>query len=69
MIVLGINAFGHDAAAVLLIDGEPVFAASEERFDRVRLFIAEDFHFPTRLAVIILALNEGGRDRHVHQVV
>lgn len=36
MIVLGINAFGHDAAAVLLADGEPVFAASEERFDRNR---------------------------------
>ncbi|MDJ0973626.1 MAG: carbamoyltransferase C-terminal domain-containing protein [Planctomycetota bacterium] len=36
MIVLGINAFGHDAAAVLLIDGKVAFAASEERFDRVR---------------------------------
>lgn len=36
MIILGINAFGHDAAAVLLIDGETVFAASQERFDRQR---------------------------------
>ena len=36
MIVLGINAFGHDAAAVLLIDGKVAFAASQERFDRVR---------------------------------
>jgi carbamoyltransferase len=36
VIVLGLNAFGHDAAAVLLVDGEPVFAASEERHDRVR---------------------------------
>ncbi len=34
--ILGLNAFGHDAAAVLLVDGEVVFAASEERFDRVR---------------------------------
>jgi carbamoyltransferase len=36
VIVLGLNAYGHDAAAVLLIDGRPVFAASEERYDRVR---------------------------------
>lgn len=36
MIVLGLNAYGHDAAAVLLVDGTPVFAASEERYDRVR---------------------------------
>ncbi len=36
MIVLGLNAFGHDAAAVLLVDGEVVFAASEERYDRCR---------------------------------
>ena len=36
MIVLGINAFGHDAAAVLLRDGETVFASSEERYDRRR---------------------------------
>ena len=36
MIVLGLHAFGHDAAAVLLVDGRPVFAASEERYDRHR---------------------------------
>lgn len=36
MRVLGLNAYGHDAAAVLLCDGDVVFAASEERFDRVR---------------------------------
>lgn len=36
LIVLGLNAFGHDAAAVLLVDGRVAFAASEERFDRVR---------------------------------
>ncbi len=36
MIVLGLNAFGHDAAAVLLVDGDVVFASSQERFDRVR---------------------------------
>jgi len=36
VIVLGLNAFGHDAAAVLLVDGETVFASSQERFDRRR---------------------------------
>ena len=36
MIILGLNAFGHDAAAVLLVDGQPLFAASQERFDRQR---------------------------------
>jgi carbamoyltransferase len=36
VIVLGLNAFGHDAAAVLLVDGDVVFASSQERFDRVR---------------------------------
>ena len=36
MIVLGLNAFGHDAAVVLLVDGRVVFASSEERHDRVR---------------------------------
>ena len=36
MIVLGLNAFGHDAAAVLLRDGKPVFASSQERYDRIR---------------------------------
>ena len=43
-IVLGINAYGHDAAAVLLVDGRVAFAASEERFDRVRFSPA----FPAR---------------------
>lgn len=44
MIVLGLNAFGHDAAAVLLVDGEVAFASSEERFDRRRHSAA----FPAR---------------------
>ena len=34
--VLGVNAFSHDAAAALIVDGRLVFAASEERYDRVR---------------------------------
>ena len=35
-VILGLNAYGHDAAAVLLVDGRIAFAASEERYDRVR---------------------------------
>jgi len=50
-VVLGLNAFGHDAAAVLLVDGVPVFAASEERFDRVRFSSA----FPARAVAAALA--------------
>lgn len=36
MLILGINAFSHDAAAVFLRDGSVVYAAQEERFDRRR---------------------------------
>ncbi|MDA1195436.1 MAG: hypothetical protein O2894_09665, partial [Planctomycetota bacterium] len=36
MIVLGLHAFGHDAAAVLVADGMTLFASSQERFDRQR---------------------------------
>ncbi len=34
--ILGISAFYHDSAAALLVDGEPVAAAQEERFTRTR---------------------------------
>lgn len=51
MLLLGINAFGHDAAAVLLVDGRVAFAASEERFDRVRFSAA----FPARAIAAGLA--------------
>ncbi len=33
-VVLGLNAYSHDAGAALLVDGELVFAAEEERYDR-----------------------------------
>ncbi len=36
MIVLGISAYFHDSAAALVIDGEIVAAAQEERFSRVK---------------------------------
>src|SRR5262249_17155413 len=32
--ILGISAFYHDSAAALLVDGQPVAAAQEERFTR-----------------------------------
>jgi carbamoyltransferase len=32
--ILGISAFYHDSAAALLIDGEIIAAAQEERFSR-----------------------------------
>src|SRR5262249_51353327 len=41
--ILGISAFYHDSAAVLLRDGELVAAAQEERFSRIKL----DHRFPT----------------------
>jgi carbamoyltransferase len=34
--ILGISAFYHDAAAALLVDGEIVAAAQEERFSRIK---------------------------------
>jgi carbamoyltransferase len=34
--ILGISAFYHDSAAVLLVDGEIIAAAQEERFTRVK---------------------------------
>jgi carbamoyltransferase len=34
--ILGISAFYHDAAAALVVDGEIVAAAQEERFTRVK---------------------------------
>jgi carbamoyltransferase len=42
MIILGISAFYHDSAAALVIDGEIVSAAQEERFTRIK----HDSSFP-----------------------
>jgi carbamoyltransferase len=42
--ILGISAYYHDSAACLLVDGEIVAAAQEERFTRVR----HDSQFPRR---------------------
>jgi carbamoyltransferase len=43
MVILGISAFYHDSAAALLIDGEVIAAAQEERFTRIK----HDAGFPT----------------------
>lgn len=40
--VLGISAIFHDSVAALVVDGESVAAAQEERFSRVK----HDAHFP-----------------------
>ena len=40
--ILGISAYYHDSAAVLLIDGRIVAAAQEERFSRKK----HDARFP-----------------------
>jgi len=49
--VLGISAFYHDSAACLLIDGEIVAAAQEERFTRVK----HDHRFPSHAIAYCLA--------------
>jgi len=36
MIILGINAYHGDASAAVLVDGELVAAAEEERFNRIK---------------------------------
>lgn len=53
-VIVGISAYYHDSAAVLLIDGEIVAAAQEERFTREK----HDSAFPKN--AIIYILNEAG---------
>jgi len=52
--ILGISCFYHDAAAALVVDGEPVAAAQEERFTRVK----HDPSFPAN--AILYCLEEAG---------
>lgn len=56
MKILGISAFYHDSAAALLVDGEIVAAAQEERFTRRK----QDARFPH--AAVAYCLAEGGID-------
>ena len=50
IIILGISAFYHDSAAALLINGEIVAAAQEERFSRVK----HDAGFPAQAIRYVL---------------
>jgi carbamoyltransferase len=52
--ILGISAFYHDSAACLVIDGDIVAAAQEERFTRVK----HDHNFPSK--AVRYCLREGG---------
>ena len=52
--VLGVSAFYHDAAAAVVVDGEIVAAAQEERFTRVK----HDASFPSN--AIGYCLDEAG---------
>ncbi len=50
--ILGISAFYHDSAACLVVDGEIVAAAQEQRFTRVK----HDHNFP--IHAVRYCLNE-----------
>jgi len=52
--ILGISAFYHDSAAALVVDGEIVAAAQEERFTRIK----HDHCFPQH--AIDYCLQEAG---------
>ena len=54
--ILGISAFYHDSAAVILVDGEIIAAAQEERFSRIR----HDSGFPVKAVKYVL--EESGID-------
>jgi carbamoyltransferase len=52
--ILGLSAFYHDSAAALLVDGEIIAAAQEERFTRIK----HDQAFPAQ--AVSFCLNEAG---------
>jgi carbamoyltransferase len=52
--ILGISAFYHDSAAALLVDGQIVAAAQEERFTRNK----HDYRFPS--SAVAYCLDEAG---------
>src|SRR4051812_15853229 len=64
MVILGISAFYHDSAAVLLEDGSIVAAAQEERFSRRK----HDARFP-RSAVAYCLAEAGVQLRDLDYVV
>ena len=50
--ILGISAFYHDSAAALVVDGEIIAAAQEERFSRKK----HDPSYPFNAVNYVLAL-------------
>ena len=54
--ILGLSAFYHDSAAALVVDGQIVAAAQEERFSRIK----HDPAFPAQ--AMEFCLNEGRAD-------
>jgi carbamoyltransferase len=52
--ILGISAFYHDSAAAIIVDGEIIAAAQEERFTRIK----HDYNFPNN--AIEYCLKEAG---------
>ena len=48
--ILGISAYYHDSAATLIIDGEIIAAAQEERFTRIK----HDSDFPINAIKFVL---------------
>ena len=49
--ILGLSAFYHDSAAALLVDGQVVAAAQEERFTRKK----HDPAFPAQAMAYVMA--------------
>ena len=54
--ILGISAFYHDSAAAIIIDGNIIAAAQEERFSRKNMIL--DIHFNAIKYVLKKNLNE-----------
>lgn len=52
MVILGLNAYHGDASAALLVDGQLVAAAEEERFNRIK----HSAGFPTQAIQACLKL-------------
>ena len=63
-IILGISAFYHDAAACIIVDGEIVSAAQEERFTRIK----HDQSFPSQAIAFCIETN-GYRPAEIDHVV
>ena len=64
MQILGISAYYHDSAAAMVVDGEIVAAAQEERFSRRK----HDASFPTG-AIAYCLKQAGTKLQHIDQIV